>query len=304
MSKPWKLLLVLVAIAAGAWFFLRAPRAGAPSAPPANPQLAAIRGRVTSQSGSYAGTLLVLLTPTGSTRDVQGAQVAWSGQPGALSGSFEFKQMQPGDYTLELRPEDLVGLEPRKLVVQPSATPLEFLVRDSGERADLRVHVVADEDGSDLRAYRLSAAVRDGPERATVVLKTGETDAVLRGAPLGALLDLRVEMQGRQMLWTSVTAAKGREPLVLRLQSGWGAEFTVLGPQLEPLAGARVFLDDEFAGDTDSQGVLRFAQPQVPQLCRVDYKGWKMSPAGEVAPETGQFRIWQGSIQVRMEPAK
>jgi hypothetical protein len=146
--------------------------------------------------------------------------------------------------------------------------------------------------------------VRDRPERATVVLKTGETEAVLRAAPLGATLDLRAEMQGRQMLWTSVVVAQQPEPLELRLKPGWGTEFTVLGPELEPLVGAQVYLDGELAGLADAQGVVRAALPQVPRTCRVEYKDWKLAPGSEVSAETGHFRTRQGSIRVRMEPAR
>jgi len=302
MSKLHRRLFFLFGVLAACLWFLLRPRQESDGATPV--QTASIRGHVTSQSGKYGGTLLVLLTPKDSAPKVQGAQVRWSGEPGARSGSFEFQSLQPGDYTLELRPEDLVGLEPRKLVVQPSEQPLAFLVKDSGARTDLRVRVLAAEDGTELRAFRVTAAVRNGEERATVVLKTGDTDAVLRAAPIGAVLDLRVEMQGRQPLWTRVFVVEQSEPLVYKLEPGWGAEFIVVGPQFEPLASARVFLDDEFAGDTDAQGVFRFVQPQVPQQCRVDYKDWKMSPGGEVSPESGQFPVWQGSIQVRMQPAQ
>jgi len=105
------------------------------------------------------------------------------------------------------------------------------------------------------------------------------------------------------MLWTSVVVAEKPEPLVLKLKSGWGAEFSVMGPKLEPLAGAKLFLDDEPAGVADEKGIVRAVAPQVPQKCRVEYKDWKLAPGGEVSPETGQFRAWQAWIQVRMEPA-
>jgi protocatechuate 3,4-dioxygenase beta subunit len=267
-------------------------------------QLAPIRGRVTSRSGSYEQPLLVLLTPEAPPRNGQVAHVEWSGEAGAKSGRFEFKGLMPGDYTLELRPGDLVRVEPRKLVVRPSQKTLEFAVQDSGARADLHVRVVADEDGSTLKAFRLSASVQGSEDHTTLVPKSTETETVLRGAPVGSTLDLRVEMQGRQMLWTSLVVAEKPEPLVLKLKQGWGAELTVTGPKLEPLAGASVFLDEELAGLTDAHGTLRAVLPQVPRKCRIEYKDWKLAPSSEVSPETGQFRTSQGSIQVRMEPAK
>src|SRR5258706_4843077 len=266
-------------------------------------RLAPVRGHVASRSGNYAEQLLVLLTPEAPPRNGQTAWVDWTGEAGAKSGSFEFKDLMPGDYTLDLRPGDLAGVEPRKLVVQPAQKPLEFVVQDSGARAELHVRVVADEDGSTLEAYRLSATVQGSEDHTTLVPKSGEPEVVLRAAPIGATLDLRVEMQGRQMLWTSVVVAEKPEPLVFKLKQGWGAELSVLGPKLEPLAGAKVFLDEELAGVADEKGVVRAVLPQVPQKCRVEYKDWKLAPGGEVSPETGQFRAWQAWIQVRMEPA-
>jgi len=321
MSKLRKWLFAVPVLAAGVWFFLVAgPEGGSYTAaelPPqpnsevavpepfvAPAQLAPIRGHVTSQSGSYEEQRLVLLTPETPPREVMGAQVAWSGAPDARSGSFEFQRLPPGDYTLELRPTDLAGIEPRTLLAQPSQRQLEFVVQDSGTRAEVRVRVVADEDGSELRAFRLNATVRGGPERASVVLKTGATEAVLRAAPLGATLDLCVEMQGRQMLWTSVLVAHEPEPLELRLKPGWGAGFRVLGPALEPLVGAVVFLDGEIAGVADAQGLVRATLPRVPRACRVEYQEWKLAPGSEVSAETGQFRTRQSSIQVRMEPSR
>ncbi len=267
-------------------------------------QLAPIRGHLTSRSGNYAERLLVLLTPEAPPRNSQTAWVDWSGEDGSKSGSFEFKDLLPGNYTLDLRPGDLAGVEPQKLVVQPAQKQLEFVVQDSGARADVHVRILAEEDGSLLRAFRLSASVQGGTEQTTLVLKTGENEAVLRAAPIGATLDLRVAMQGRQMLWTSVVVAEKPEPLVLKLKPGWGAELSVLGPMLEPLAGAKVFLDEELAGVADAQGVVRAVRADVPQKCRVEYKDWKLAPGGEVSPETGQFRAWQPWIQVRMEPGK
>jgi hypothetical protein len=267
-------------------------------------QLGPIRGRVASQSGKYEERLMVLLTPEAPPRNGQTAYVEWSGEAGAKSGTFEFKDLMPGDYTLDLRPVDLVGVEPRKLVARPSEQPIEFLVKDAGARADLRVRVVADEDGSPLRAFRLTADVHGSQEHTTLVLKTGEDEALLRGAPVGATLDLRAEMQGRQMLWTSVVVAEQPEPLLLKLKQGWGAELSVMGPKLEPLAGAKVYLDEELAGVADEKGLVRAALPRVPQKCRVEYRDWKLAPGGEVSPETGQFRAWQPWIQVRMEPSK
>jgi len=166
------------------------------------------------------------------------------------------------------------------------------------------VHVVSEEDGATLKAFRLSAGVQGSDDHTTLVAKSGETDVVLRAAPVGATLDLRVEMQGRQMLWTSVVVAEQPEPLVLKLKTGWGAEFSVMGPKLEPLAGAKLYLDEELAGTADLKGIVRAALPAVPQKCRVEYKDWKLAPGGEVSPETGQFRAWQAWIQVRMEPPK
>jgi hypothetical protein len=267
-------------------------------------QFGPVRGHVTSRSGNYTERLLVLLTPEAPPRNGQTAWVEWSGDTGAKSGTFEFKDLMPGDYTLDLRPGDLAGIEPRKLVVQPAQKTLEFVVQDSGARAELRVHVVSDEDGATLKAFRLSATIQGSDDRTTLVPRSGETDVVLREAPVGATLDLRIEMQGRQMLWTTVVVAEKPEPLVLKLKTGWGAEFTVMGPKLEPLAGAKLFLDDEPAGVADEKGVVRAALPAVPQKCRVEYKDWKLAPGGEVSPETGQFRAWQAWIQVRMEPAK
>jgi len=263
-----------------------------------------IRGIVTSQSGTYEQRLTVLLSPEFPPRNGQTAQVEWSGEAGAKRGSFEFKDLMPGDYTLDLRPGELVGVVPRKLVVQPSQQTLEFLVQDAGARAELHVRVVAAEDGALLKGFRLSASVQGAEAQTTVVLKTGETEALLRGAPVGATLDLRVEMQGRQMLWTSYVMPEKPEPLVLKLETGWGAELSVMGPKLEPLEGAKVFLDEELAGVADAKGMVRATRGSVPQRCRVEYRDWKMAPGGEVSPETGQFRAWQAWIQVRMAPAQ
>jgi hypothetical protein len=266
--------------------------------------LAPIRGQLTSSSGTYEQPLLVLLMSENSRSNGRTAHVEWSGEPGAKLGRFEFKDLMPGDYTLDLRPGDLAGIVPRKLVVQPSQKLLEFVVQDAGARAELHVRVVADEDGSPLKAYRVSAAVQGTEEETTLVQKSTETEVVLRGAPVGATLDLRAQMQGRQMLWTTYIVPQTPAPLVLKLKPGWGSELSVLGPALEPLEGAKVFLDEELAGVADAKGLIRATRAAVPQKCRVEYKDWKLAPGGEVSPDTGQFRAWQPWIQVRMQPPK
>ena len=267
-------------------------------------QLMSIRGHVTSTSGTYEGRVLVLLTPEISQRGSTSAFLEWSGEPGAKTGSFEFKLLMPGNYTVDLRPPDLVGVEPRKLAVHPSDELHEFVVQDKGARAELHVSVLGAEDDAPLKAWRLSASVQGSSEQTTLVPKSDESEVVLRAAPIGSTLELRVTMQGRQTLWTNYVVPEKPEPLVLKLKQGWGAELTVMGPKLEPLEGAKVFLDEELAGVADAKGTVRATRTLVPQKCRVEYRDWKMAPGGEVSPETGQFRAWQAWIQVRMEPSK
>ncbi len=267
--------------------------------------LAPIRGHLTSQSGRYDERMRVLLTPAVRSLGRQTTNVEWSGPAQARTGSFAFEGLAPGDYEVELVAADLVELAPRTLALRPGPETREFLVHDGGARVELAVRAQSAEDKKALQGFRVDATITGASEcHALVSLTHGETEARLRRVPVGATVELRVQCDGRRTLWTSVVASDPPAPITLELARGWGAEITVAGPKLEPLEGAKVFLDDELAGTSDAKGLVRAGLDHVPQRCRVEYRDWKLAPGGEVSPDTGMFRAWQSVIQVRMAPAK
>lgn len=267
--------------------------------------LAPIRGRLTSQSGRYDESLPVRLVPRTPPNDGPTTRVQWSGPPGQRVGRFAFEGLAPREYGIEFQLPDLAGVEPRAPSVRPGGDELAFVVEDGGARVDLELRAVSAEDRAPLQGWSVTARLGGARElRTMVALRHGEVGARVRRVPVGAQVELELVLPERRTLWTRVVASAAPEPLVFELARGWGAVILVQGPAQEALVGARVFLDEELAGTTDERGELRASLDHTPQRCRVEYKDWKPAASGEVSPETGLFRAWQGTIRARMQPPR
>lgn len=266
--------------------------------------LGAIRGRITSSSGTYSAPLRVRLRANFPPYAARFIDAKWQDAAGAREAGFEFEALTEGEYSVEVSPQDLVAVEPNAVTTRPSREQLEFRVDDLGVRVDLPVRVVADEDGSPLTAFRIDALAVDGKgAHATFKVGKEESTAWLRGAVVGSTLALTVYAQpDRQILWREITVAPGVEPLELRVKSGWGARVIVRGPADELLPGVRILFDGEEAGVSDATGELRVGLPRLPTVLSAHFGDWVLDVGGDVIADTGRFPLEAGNLRVRMRP--
>lgn len=267
--------------------------------------LGSIRGRITSRSGTYSGPVHVRLRPNFPPYAARVVDVVWKEEAAARQATFEFDKLVPGEYSIVAVPVELVPVLPRKVDTRPSSDLIELSIDDLGERVDVPLQVVADEDGAPLPGFRVDATIRGRETQGIAKAGKDETTSQIRGAPVGATLELVVYTHpDRQILWQDVVVTSPATPLVLRVKKGFGARILVRGPADEPLAGTQVFLDDELAGTTDEQGELRVARAKAPTVLRAEFRDWVLAPGGDVLPDTGKFRTEAPTVRVRMKPAK
>lgn len=266
--------------------------------------LGAIRGRITSFSGSYVGPLRVRLRANFPPYAARYLDAKWLGETGAREASFEFEAMTEGEYTLEVTPQDLVAVDPGPVLTRPSQEWLEFRIDDRGERIDLPVRVVADEDGSPLTAFRIDVDTVGGKgARATFKAGKDESTAWLRGAVVGSTLALTVYAQpDRQILWHEINVERSEQPLELRVKAGWGAKVIVRGPADELLSGVRISFDGEDVGASDDAGELRVGLPRLPTVLSAQFGDWVLDVGGDVLADTGRFPLEMPYLRVRMRP--
>ena len=175
-----------------------------------------IAGRVTSESGTYAGQLLVfLLDAEGGTLGVY--PTTWRDEgDGELAAAFEFAEAPPGELRLDVVSlADAVGARIEPLVLRAPRAEVEVRLLDLAPRADWSFDVVDAATGAPIERYEVELRVDGGRPRsfrrepgaeggdpAWTLLAGGlrwnrvEAWAALRGLSQGARLTWTVRAEG------------------------------------------------------------------------------------------------------------
>lgn len=92
------------------------------------------------------------------------------------------------------------------------------------------------------------------------------------------------------------------EPLVVRMQRGWGARVRALDEADRPVPDVWVRADGELLGRTDASGVLDVALDAPPSRLELIRNRWRAVHGGDIHPETGRYRSTSGLLEARMRP--
>jgi len=124
-----------------------------------------IAGRVVSETGSYAGQLLVFLRAEDG-RVLEVSPLTWRERAGESEARFEFEEVPAGPCTLDvvsLRSE--VQLTEPRPVVRAPADGLELVLRDRAPASDWAVEVVDADTGSGVADFDFAVSLAGGPAR-------------------------------------------------------------------------------------------------------------------------------------------
>lgn len=260
--------------------------------------LARIEGTISSSTGRYGDAVYVSLLEIGPQYG-RGAQVEWQEIDGRRHGRFVAENLRPGKYRVSARVPGLLSVEPAFVEVEANDGPLHFVVRDDIEVVSWHVRAVA--NNTAVRQFRVTLSSQGLSSSAS----TESGLAVIGLIPKGASGTMALRADGYAPCYAEIVVDGTSSPdqaVSFELTPGWGTEVTVVDTQRRPIAEARLYFDDMYAGKTDEHGRARIALPNEPQVVRVEYLDWHLAASSTIARETGKFRSWEPFLHVVLEP--
>ena len=237
------------------------------------PAVGSIRGRIISESGTYAADVRIRLSMASkgprSGLTLQ-ASPAWNSVDGRKVAVFDFADLPAATYRLSVEHGDELEFVPSKLELAPPADDVEFVVRDATPNASLAFRVHDSANGAELGA--LQALLRfDNNIRKKQTVDSGAI--VVVRYPLEKKLAWRLDREGYVPALgderSFAIEERGERGVVhfaeVNLDPGWGDFLEVNASNTgKPIADAKVEVDGRDAGRTDERGHLFLRNPTVP----------------------------------------
>ncbi|MCC7012059.1 MAG: carboxypeptidase regulatory-like domain-containing protein [Planctomycetes bacterium] len=260
-----------------------------------------VLARIESSSGRFERAVYPYLRPAGTKSGSRRAEVVWTDEAGLRVGTLSFEDVPLGEYDLGIQVPGFVQVEPREQLVSVGGPTALFRIHDDvWKLLPLEIEAVDANDAA-LDEFRAQLSVQGAWGEVFDRVKSDHGRARFEAAPAGVRARLKVSKDGWQPLWLDVDLDAAQRNLRVALRPGWGIEVSVRGRDGAPLAGARVYFDDEFFGETDASGALNVAREQTPERARVEYSDWKPTANSRLDAE-GRFRAFEPWLTVELAP--
>ena len=170
------------------------------------------------------------------------------------------------------------------MLVVPPKSGLEFLRYDLDEGLPLAFEVFDHESGEAIEVYEARHIKQTNSAEHGILLHTGpiETERFPRDMPF----TWSVEADGYSVVYGDERAfedEKKRRVARVELKPGWSTRFLIMGGKRgtrpQPLAGADVYLNLNFAGRTDANGGVSVYAEKEPESIEVRYFDWEVAEA-------------------------
>lgn len=280
------------------------------------PSAGSIRGRITSETGRFDGSVTMQLSATSPNVSRAGGparvEVEWVEEDGRKVGRFAFPDVPAGGYRVSgavdgewyhVKPE----WEPRSVLVTPPNESVSFVLRDGGARTNLVFRVTATDTGEPVDSFRTRIAIPPRSERMRLM---SPGDVAVANALYTSKVYWCVMKAGYQpvvgdesafSLETKCDDAPCRVAEIV-LRPGWGDEFEVTSSESgKPLAGVKVYADGAEVGTSDARGRVLVTGSVAPRELRFAYADWR---ASRVLIEREIDYLFSEVNSVRMSPPK
>jgi hypothetical protein len=248
-------------------------RASLPCAPPAG----AIRGVITSETGTFHGASTEVTLYLG-TETFDRRTVAWNQRDGAWVGSYRFDDLPSRDYMVKVRTESFPARSEHESAAHP-AEQVDFVVLDSVPTYDIGFVVTEAGTGRVLDDFeiRVSQAGSQGPR----IVRSGEI--AIHGASDGVAISWDIEKA--EYLCAHGTLADAARSWRVDGDRRWVNVAVVRGFRMtvsardaasRALEGATVVVDGLDAGVTDVHGEFEISRDETPTSIDVRYRDWRV----------------------------
>jgi hypothetical protein len=279
------------------------------------PLAGAIRGKIASETGTYALPVdVVLNAPASANSSGRGprawhATPAWSVVDGKSIGTFSFDDLPKGRYRVDVQHrDDFFRWEPSRVDVDAPNESAAFLVHDAVPNAGIAFRVRDGDNGLLLDGLRISLDIRGGPSR---IVSASSNDVLYSRLPTDRKITWRVDKDEYQPAFGDESAFVTEEARAdqrvrfaeVTLEPGWGDVIRVVvaaGKGDTPIEGAHVLLDDRDAGATGKDGTLRVFSKRKPAHLGCTYKNWNV--AGKIDLSPPWARSDRNFVRVEMRP--
>ena len=274
------------------------------------PDGGAIRGKLSSRTGTYETPVLVRLRASGSDRPQMHGEVKWSEQNGRRVGTFAFEKVPQGEYELSIHSfMDKFAWTPPTMTVRPPIEGLEFICQDDVATRNIAFKVLDSETGEPIDQYfKLLSSTNAGSMSGLGGLSSSAIHLV--GVPAEGRLDWAIAADGFATFFGDETYFEGEHSYVdpsggvlaeVRLDRGWSQRVRVLNSETrEPIAGVEVVIDGESVATTDENGEAHLKRDAAPASTELRHAAWKPADPEKADPfGFGAYRLWH---QVLLSP--
>ena len=245
-----------------------------------------IRGRIESETGTYAPSMSVTLRVKEGPAVAIGRQqstkasVAWQEIDGRKVGVFEFLKLPEGKYELLVSDSSWLRWESKTIPVVPPSSDARFLVHDAVALADFAFRPRDADNGLELGGAIASIESKNG---AHVWKKLAFEAPVLERFPVGVGFRWRLDLDGyrpktgdeKDFAVEETRGGRAWRFAEVQLERGWEETFRIQGSaKRKPLAGATVRLDGRDAGTSGHDGLVTVRSPDKPRVIEVVYRDW------------------------------
>jgi len=268
----------------------------------------AVEGLLTSRSGRYRGSGIVVLASTGIDERLFFAAVKWQERDGRQVCAFSFEEVPGGRYSLQfVACDDQLPWQPGEMEIDAPQADLRLECQDEVETTAFAVHAMDARTGEALARFTIVHEFDGGPE---VVLEdvrpvrsvspdeadfewrlrfAGMTWAVRSGpaqiprAPRGRALRWGLFAEGYAPAFGDQTAfieGDGRRTARVVLERGWGCRLRVVAddPARFPLGGVELWADGRAVAESTADGRLECRLETAPRALELRRAGGEPVP--------------------------
>lgn len=282
-----------------------------------------VAGRLTSDSGTYSGSVLIVLDPVPGTdgRQPTFAYPEWTQDAGETVAAFSFADVPEGEYDLRVMSlGDLRTWTPSNLRVTAPMSELELRCADQESVQDWGFSAYDADTGKLLTDVVVCCRTPDGIERAykrvpesgrpqwqliaeNMVWARIDGELPVQGLPRDAHFEWAVVAEGYAPSYgTEESFVSTENGLVATtfLNPGWGAQVRVVDLAGTPIDTALIQVDERSATDL-TPGEFQLVSEEPPDLLRILAPGYQFA-SGPYRPETERLlghRVW---YEIRLQP--
>ncbi|MCH2106598.1 MAG: carboxypeptidase-like regulatory domain-containing protein [Planctomycetes bacterium] len=226
-----------------------------------------IIGQVQSSSGEYCESLKVKLWPLDLEAAPAQANVQWTGQGGAMEGSFKIPATVGERYVVALEKADVL---PTFYNHAPISAPSQISIfcEDDAPHAELVIKPQIEGTTSPAEPFEVAITW----DEQVIWRDSLDGEVRIEGAPVDRPIHWMVRASGAAPAYGELTL---NQPNTLRrlapaLSAGWGEGLRLTLPDGAPASHVAVYLDGELAGHTDSEGTLTLKSDARPSFLSID----------------------------------